>query len=108
MTHPFRVVAPDHHEPSGQAADERRAAKRFPTPHKELRLRTTRKATVTDESFTGYGLLVDDARDLAMGQPVELEDGDGPPIVGIIVHLTATENGHWMIGVQIDESHLPI
>jgi hypothetical protein len=64
---------------------------------------------LADESYVGVGLVLDDATGLSVGQSVELDDGENPrPLEGVIRHLTPTDNGKWKVGIQLDESHLPV
>ena len=110
MKHRLRIVAGSGHDgPEEDPVDVHRGAERYPVSPKEVRLRTTLVARLADESYDGIGLIVDDATALSVGQMIEFEDRESTqPLSGVIIHLTSLTDGRWRVGIQLDESHVPI
>jgi hypothetical protein len=109
MNHRFRIIAGQGGGPRKEKSTGRRSAERFPVLPEKVQVRTTQVAKLTDESFEGVGLIVDDAAHLEVGQTIELEDAEhAHPVEGVIVHLTFTEDGKWKVGINLDDSYVPI
>jgi hypothetical protein len=110
VRHRFRIITgPSECEDSSAPNNQQRRDQRYPVNHKRVSLRTTRPATLADESYVGIGIILDDVTGLSVGQSIELEDAEHPrPLEGVIRHLTPTHDGRWKVGIQLDESHLPV
>lgn len=109
MNHRFRIIAGQGSGSRKELFNGRRSAERFPLCPEQVRIRTTQAAKLTDESFEGVGLIVDDAAHLEVGQTIELEDAEhARSVEGVIVHLTLTEDGKWKVGINLDDCYVPV
>jgi hypothetical protein len=72
-----------------------------------VEIRTTRQATILDESPAGLGLLLSNATDLQIGELIEILDRDGVAVTGRIANVQQTPSGEWRVGVQLESYHLP-
>lgn len=89
------------------ARDRRQWAREF-ADHEMVTICISRAAKVLDESPAGLGLLLSDAGDLRVNEPIEIQDRDGVSrLAGRIANLQRAESGEWRVGVELHSYHLP-